>query len=378
MIACSTFYQTLQQQGVGFFAGVPDSLLKDICAYITDQAGPGNHLITANEGAAVAVATGFHLATGGLGLVYLQNSGLGNLINPLTSLTDPEVYSIPMLLLVGWRGEPGVPDEPQHRKQGRITPRTLEALEIPFAVLPSQEAEAVAVLATAVKTARERNCPYALLVQKGTFEPYQFQGKTPDRYAIQRETALKLILNSLTNNEVVVSTTGMTSREVFEHREATQAGHARDFLTVGCMGHASQIALGIAAQKPDRQVYCLDGDGAVIMHLGGLAIVGAAQLANYKHVVVNNGAHDSVGGQPTVGFDIDLPTIAKACGYRWAESSAMVAEIPALLEQLRQTAGPALLEIRVNKGSRKDLGRPTTTPLENKRDFMAWLQAAAR
>jgi phosphonopyruvate decarboxylase len=170
----------------------------------------------------------------------------------------------------------------------------------------------------------------------------------------------------------------MTSREVFEHREATQAGHARDFLTVGCMGHASQIALGIAAQKPDRQVYCLDGDGAVIMHLGGLAIVGAARLANYKHVVVNNGANDSVGGQPTVGFDIDLPTIAKACGYRWAESSAMVAEIPALLEQLRQTAGPALLEIRVNKGSRKNLGRPTTTPLENKRDFMAWLQAAAR
>lgn len=374
MISCEHFYASLRTAGIQFFAGVPDSLLKDICAYISDHADNTNHVIAANEGAALALATGSYMATGNPGLVYLQNSGLGNLVNPLTSLTDPEVYAIPTLLMIGWRGEPGVHDEPQHRKQGRVMLATLDAMEIPYAVLPDDEAEVIKIVSNAVTTARAISGPYALIVQKGLFAPYQLQKKAPDSYALRREDALKMVLDSLSENAVVVSTTGMTSREVFEHREATNKGHAHDFLTVGCMGHASQIAMGVALKKPDRLVYCLDGDGAVLMHMGSLAIIGTAKLANFRHVVINNGAHDSVGGQPTTGFAINIPAIATACNYAWTQSTGSPGEIPALLKELESVSGPALLEIRVNKGSRKDLGRPTTTTHDNKRDFMAFLK----
>lgn len=375
MIPPAVFHEALRRQGVTFFAGVPDSLLKDFCAYLTDHAAPERHIIAANEGAAVAVAAGWHLATGETGLVYLQNSGLGNTINPLTSLADPEVYAIPLVLLIGWRGEPGVPDEPQHRKQGRITPQTLEALEIPYAILPEQDEEATRVLEAACAAATAKRAPYALLARKGTFAPYKLQQHLPDGFTWRREDAVKQVLDSLPPTAVVVSTTGMTSREVFEYREATGAGHARDFLTVGCMGHASQIALGLALAKPEAPVYCMDGDGAVLMHMGSLAISGTSGLANFKHVVVNNGAHDSVGGQPTAAFAIDLPAVAQACGYRWVRSSGEVGEIGALLEELVATTGPALLEIKTNKGNRPDLGRPTTTTHENKAQFMAFVQS---
>jgi phosphonopyruvate decarboxylase len=374
MISCDAFFSALTRGGVGFFTGVPDSLLKDICAYITDQTLPTQHVIAANEGAALALASGAYLATGRPALVYLQNSGLGNLVNPLTSLTDPDVYAIPALLLIGWRGEPGVHDEPQHRKQGRVTLSTLDALEIPHVVLSDENEAAARDVAAALALAQERSAPVALVVRKGTFAPYKLKKVAPDQFALKREDALKRVLEALQDRDVVVSTTGMASREVFEHRVATRAGHGRDFLTVGCMGHSSQIALGIAIAKPERFVCCLDGDGAVLMHLGSLAIVGATRPKNLCHVVINNGAHDSVGGQPTVGFVVDLPAIAAACRYACVRSTSSGAEIPALLAELRSVAGPTLLEIKVAKGSRPDLGRPTTTPVDNKREFMAYLQ----
>ena len=374
MISCEAFVSSLRRHGVTFFAGVPDSLLKDFCAYVSDHVAPSAHVVAANEGAALGLAAGAYLASGNPGLVYLQNSGLGNLVNPLTSLTDPEVYSIPALLLIGWRGEPGVHDEPQHRKQGRVTLETLEVLEIPYAILPEDIVEAAPVLAHAVQSAREKGAPFALIVRKGIFEPYKLKKKAPDVFSMSREGALKLIIDSLSGDEVVVSTTGMTSREVFEYREAKKVGHARDFLTVGCMGHASQIAMGIALQKGARSVYCLDGDGAVIMHMGALAIAGSSGLANFRHIVINNGAHDSVGGQPTVGLNIDIPSVARACNYCWAQTTADSAAVPALLAEMRQVNGPALLEIKVNKGARPDLGRPTTTTHDNKREFMDYLR----
>lgn len=374
MLPCHEFFSTLRNEGIGFFAGVPDSLLKDVCAYISDHVSQSDHVITANEGAALALATGHYLATGRPGLVYLQNSGLGNLVNPLTSLTDPEVYAIPALLLIGWRGEPGVHDEPQHRMQGRVMLATLAALGIEHAILPEDPAAARSTLARAVETTKATQRPFALIVRKGTFEGYKLKCKAPDLYTLRREEALKLVLDSLGADEVVVSTTGMTSREVFEYREATGAGHARDFLTVGCMGHASQIAMGVAIAKPARLVYCLDGDGAVLMHMGALAVIGASGQANFRHIMLNNGAHDSVGGQPTVGFATDLPAVTQACGYRWVRSVSTPAEIPGVLAELKAATGPAFLEIRVNKGARSDLGRPTTTTHDNKRDFMAYLQ----
>lgn len=366
-------FELFGANGVTFFTGVPDSLLKDICAYITDSVEGDRHIIAANEGAAVALAAGHYLATRELSLVYLQNSGLGNTVNPLLSLADPEVYSIPMVLLIGWRGEPGVKDEPQHIKQGRVMLPLLEAMELPYAVLDPELERAAAQVAEACAVASARQTPYALVVRAGTFEPYKLLKDLPNPYPLTREEAIKLVLERVEESAVVVSTTGKASREVFEHRAATGAGHARDFLTVGSMGHCSQIALGIALRQPDRPIYCLDGDGAVLMHMGSLAIVGAEAGPNYKHIAINNGAHESVGGQPTVGFGLDLPAIARGCGYRHVAQASTVVEIEAEMARLAEVEGPAFLEIRVNKGSRKDLGRPTKSPLENRDDLMKWL-----
>jgi phosphonopyruvate decarboxylase len=262
------FFSMLDNNGVDFFAGVPDSLLKDFCAYATDHVAPENHLITANEGAAVAYATGYHLATGGLPCVYMQNSGIGNTVNPLLSLSDPRVYSIPTLMLVGWRGEPGHKDEPQHVAQGELTPGLLAAMGVPFQILPDFKEGAEHAVTDAVKYMRKRKSPFALLVKKGTFDTYKLVKQMESPYAVSREEFLGMALSSLDDWDAVVSTTGFTSREVFELREAASQDHSRDFLTVGSMGHASAIALGIAVSKPSRQVYCLDGDGAMLMHMG--------------------------------------------------------------------------------------------------------------
>ena len=370
MIDPGDFYKALQQAGVQFYAGVPDSLLKDLCAYFTDHVPASQHLIAANEGAALGLAAGWYLGTGKPGVVYLQNSGLGNLVNPLTSLTDPEVYSIPALLIIGWRGEPDVPDEPQHVKQGRITPALLDCLGIAHATLPMDWPGASLVLADCLQKLRSGSAPVALLIRKGTFAPYKLQTKEANDFPLTREGAISTILESLPEDALIVSTTGMISREVYEHRKRHQQGHDRDFLTVGSMGHSSQIALGLAKAQPNRSVLALDGDGAALMHLGSLAINGQHCPPNLRHVILNNGAHDSVGGQPTVGFKVDLPAIALACGYKSAATAADAAALEKHLHELMQTPGPCLLEVRVSRGSRPDLGRPKSTPQENKQALM--------
>ena len=374
MINCQAFYELLLRKNINFFCGVPDSLLKDICAYISDHTQERNHIIAANEGGAVALIAGYHLATGKIGLVYMQNSGQGNTVNPLISLMDREVYSIPALLLLGWRGEPGKKDEPQHIKQGRITGELLRALEIPFDVLPDTIEDAEALLTKAVHTIDKQSAPYALVVPTGVFESYRSINQIEPPYELSREEAVKAIIKQVSEDDILVSTTGKTSRELFEYREELQQGHQQDFLTVGSMGHASQIALGIALARPDRNVYCLDGDGALIMHMGALAIIGARKPANFKHIAINNAAHDSVGGQPTAGFEIDIPNIARACGYIAVMRAESVDEIYKKLPLLQKSHGPALLEIRVNKGARAELGRPTTSPIENKHAFMKFLR----
>lgn len=375
MLDCKTFYEMLIENEISFFAGVPDSLLKAFCAYVTDHTDPQKHIIAANEGNAIALAAGHYLATGRPGLVYMQNSGLGNAINPLTSLVDPEVYSIPMLLLIGWRGEPGKKDEPQHIKQGKITLPLLEALRIEYDVLPNHLEEAAACLNSVVEMVRTDLRPYGLVVRKGTFESYKLQKQAIASYEMLREDAIKTLTDWIGPRDIVVSTTGKTSRELFEYRVALGCERlGQDFLTVGSMGHASQIALGIALARPDKQVFCLDGDGALIMHMGSLAIIGTQRPRNFKHVIINNGAHDSVGGQPTAGFNIDIPSIARACGYTVALSAETREELKAKLDILQVSQGPALLEIRVNRGARADLGRPTMTPIENKENFMGFIQ----
>lgn len=377
-ISPKAFYEALAAGGVEFLCGVPDSLLKDFCAYVDATLPAENHVIAANEGSAVGIAAGHHLATGTVPVVYLQNSGLGNTVNPLLSLADAEVYGLPMVLVVGWRGEPDVKDEPQHVKQGRVTSALIEAMEYPYRILDGDEAEALVNAAWAVTTAREIGGPVVLLVRKGAFgkaETRRPSLEVPSQRPT-REDAIALVTAALPAEATIVATTGMISRELYEQRGALGQSRAGDFLTVGAMGHASQIALGIARARPDAQVVCLDGDGAVLMHMGGLALIGSSDSGSLLHVVLNNGAHDSVGGQPTVAFDISLTGVARACGYDVVEGPIEdPAEIEATLSRLVHMPGRRFLELRVRPGSRPDLGRPKETPQQNKALFVKRLHA---
>ncbi len=371
MMKCEDFYNLLSSKNISFYTGVPDSLLKDFCAYVEDNAGD-NHIITANEGNAIALASGYNLATGNIPIVYLQNSGTGNTVNPLMSLTSKEVYSIPLILIIGWRGEPGVEDEPQHKTQGKVMESMLNSMNISYDILPMDFEEAKLSVDKAISHTKINSEPYVLLIKKGTFEKYELKNKVESQYTLLREDAIKKVIDLLDESDIIVSTTGKASRELFEHRMVTE-GKCNDFLTVGSMGHASQIALGVALSKSSRQVYCFDGDGSVIMHMGSLAVNGSKAPNNFKHIILNNGSHDSVGGQPTVAFDINIPDIARACGYKEVFSAQNEEELEDRIEALKKSDGPALLEIRVKKGSRKNLSRPTTTPKENKENFVKFV-----
>lgn len=373
MIRPEFFIEALREKGIDCFAGVPDSLLKNICAYITDHFDAAHNIIAANEGAAVGLAAGHYLATGQPACVYMQNSGEGNIINPLASLTDQEVYNIPVLLLIGWRGRPGVHDEPQHVKQGKVTTGLLNVMGVNYEVLSKEEDKATKQIEKAAKALANKEV-FALVIEKDTFEDYKLQNVEVNDLTMSREEAIQTVAAALGDKDCIVSTTGMISRELFEYRAAMNQGHERDFLTVGSMGHASQIALGIALAKPERQVWCFDGDGAAIMHMGSMAIVANKAPKNYVHVVFNNGAHDSVGGQPTVGLKIDLPAVAKAVGYKAEYSVVNKEALNVILKNVNSFEGPTLIEVKVKKGNRKDLGRPTTTPIQNKEALMTFLK----
>lgn len=376
MISPKYFYDSLIANGTDFFAGVPDSLLKNFCAYITDNAPADKHIISANEGSATALATGYHFATGKIPLIYMQNSGEGNMINPLLSIVDPDVYSVPMMIVIGWRGEPGVHDEPQHVKQGKVTCDLLDAMKIPYSVLGADNCNKCLdkALSKAYGYIKANNAPYAFVIKKGTFEDYTLQNNVTVDADMSREEAIEKIMLSAPETAAFVSTTGMASRELYELRDKHGQGHNRDFLTVGGMGHASQIALSIAMQKKDRTIYCIDGDGASIMQMGGMATIGTRNPSNMVHIVLNNGAHDSVGGQPTVGRQIDLCGIAKACGYENVVKASTKEELDAILKDKNTFDKLTFIEVLVRKGARKDLGRPKTTPQENKKAMMEFLK----
>lgn len=375
MIAPERFVGHLSDRGSDFFVGVPDSLLKQFSSYLMASHPKGQHIITANEGAAIAVAVGHHLATGRVPVVYMQNSGIGNAVNPLLSLADADVYGIPMLVVIGWRGQPGVKDEPQHVKQGRVMTQLLDAMELPFVVLPHEEGEAFSAIDRLLDAALARSSPAVVLVEANTFDipeigvkPVALEDGLPSR-----EAALEVLAVEVPKNVTVVSTTGMLSRELFELRVRAGVSGDSDFLTVGGMGHASSIAMGLALAADEKETWCFDGDGALLMHAGTLAVIAHAAPRNFFHVVFNNGVHDSVGGQPTAITAVDIPALALASGYAFAESARSLADIGAAVERMRNTGGPALLELRVKPGARKDLGRPTRTPRESKERFMAAL-----
>lgn len=367
MIKPESFFDALSMHGVGFYAGVPDSLLANFCAYVDDRGGGEQHLITANEGNAIALAMGYHMATGKFAAVYMQNSGLGNSINPLTSLTDTEVYKVPILLIIGWRGEPGIKDEPQHVKQGRVTLEQLKLLEIPYWIIDSKSN--LSVLDEVMDSLRERNAPVALVVRKDTFTNYKsYKGKV-DTLMLTREEALQQILALSKKDDLIVTTTGKTSREVFELR-AKRGENQRDFLTVGGMGHTSSIALGVAIGLPERRVVCLDGDGSLLMHMGAMPVIANYKPRRFLHVLLNNESHESVGGQATSAGGMDFNRLAEAVGYNDYASAIDLQSLKSAWMKLIKADGPVLLEIKIKNGSREDLGRPTGTAEQNKLAFM--------
>ena len=367
------FYNHLVNHDINFFSGVPDSLLKEFCLCIDDSTSKDKHIITANEGNAIALATGYYLATESLPLVYMQNSGLGNAINPLLSLRDSDVYSIPMLVMIGWRGEPGLKDEPQHIKQGKVQLKLLKSMDIPYEIISKDDNLFPSKISNAVKIAKNKSIPVVLLIKRGTFEKYGKEIKKSDDTYMEREKALAIILDSLDDNTIVVSTTGKTSREIFEIRKKRRQSHQQDFLTVGSMGHCSSIALGIAISNPKRKVVCIDGDGSLIMHMGSLSTVGNIKPKNFYHILINNEVHESVGGQTTSARFINIPEIVKASGYSNVLSIDKTFNIAHQCQKLIKSKGPNFLEIKVKPGSREDLGRPTIDPVDNKINFMKFV-----
>jgi phosphonopyruvate decarboxylase len=371
------FIEALQELDIRFVTGVPDSLLKDFCACIAAHFSPPRHVIATNEGSAVGLSIGHYLATGRPALVYMQNSGLGNAVNPLTSLVDSQVYAIPVIIMIGWRGEiledgQQLRDEPQHVKQGQITLRQLEVLGIPYRILDSTVQTIGPMLHDLVHLALSRSGPTALVVRKGSFSPFKSAGADETENLLTREAAISRVVASIPCDVPIVSTTGMASRELFEMRKASQQGHSRDFLTVGGMGHAGQIAAGIAMARPDRQVACIDGDGAILMHMGALAI--SADCPNLLHILINNGAHDSVGGQPTKGTVLDFSRIAAECGYKRTSRVSVTDEITATVLSMIGCQSSSFLEIKCKRGGRANLGRPDRTPAQNKSDLMLFLE----
>ena len=357
-----------------FYTGVPDSQLKSLCNYLMNTYGidPKHHVIAANEGNCTALAAGYHLATGKIPVVYMQNSGEGNIINPVASLLNDKVYAIPMVFVVGWRGEPDTHDEPQHIYQGEVTIKLLEDMKIRSFVVSKDttENEMMAAMESFKKVLAEGK-DVAFVIRKGALT-YDGEVAYKNDNIMLREEIIQHIVK-VSGEDPVVSTTGKASRELFEIRVRNGQSHKYDFLTVGSMGHSSSIALGVAINKPNTKVWCVDGDGAVLMHMGAMAVIGATAPKNMIHIIINNGAHETVGGMPTVATNIDLVTIARACGYSNAVSVDTFAALDKELEEAKKRNEISLIEVKCSIGAREDLGRPTTTAIENKENFMRYL-----
>lgn len=360
--------------GADFYTGVPDSQLKALCNYLMNTYGidKEHHIIAANEGNCTALAAGYHLATGKVPVVYMQNSGEGNVINPIASLLNEAVYGIPVIFIIGWRGEPGVHDEPQHVFQGKITCKLLDDMDIEYTVIDKDTtSDYIAKRMDIYRPLLSKGKSVAFVVRKGGLS-YDEKVEYKNDYTMKREEIIRHIV-AHTGDDIIVSTTGKASRELFEIREANGQDHSHDFLTVGSMGHSSSIAMGIAIQKPERKVWCIDGDGAALMHMGSLALMGSNKLTNMVHIVINNGAHETVGGMSTVADDIDLTGVAKACGY---PNAVCVDDYDALDKALIDASAKdelSFIEVKCAIGARDDLGRPTTTARENKMSFMEYL-----
>ena len=360
--------------GADFYTGVPDSALRGLCDCLYDRFGTDGaaHIIGANEGNCTAIAAGYHLATGKLPVVYMQNSGEGNIINPAASLLSKDVYGIPVLFIIGWRGEPGIHDEPQHAFQGKVTLSLLDTMEIPYKVI-SEDTTDEELISTidGFRSIFAQGGQAALIVRSGALK-YSRKVTYKNANTLTREEAIRRIIG-VTASDPVIATTGKAGRELYELREALGQDHSRDFLTVGSMGHCSSIALGIALNSP-KKVWCIDGDGAAIMHMGAMSVIGAKAPGNLVHIVINNEGHESVGGMPTSAGHTGLPAVAEACGYRNVCTVKTTDELDSALAKAVDSHVLTFIEVKAAIGARADLGRPATTPEQNKKAFTEHLR----
>jgi len=357
-----------------FYTGVPDSQLKALCNYLMNTYGidEKHHIIAANEGNCTALAAGYHLATGKVPVVYMQNSGEGNIINPVASLLNDKVYAIPAIFVIGWRGQPGIHDEPQHVYQGEITCKLLDLMDIDnFTIEKDTTVDEIKKIMQKYNTILKLGKQVAFVVKKGALT-YDDEIVYQNDNEMLREEIIEHIVE-VTGENPIISTTGKASRELFEIREKNNQSHQYDFLTVGSMGHTSSIALGVAINKPDEKIWCIDGDGSALMHLGAMAVVGNNNPSNLVHIVINNEAHETVGGMPTVVNTVNLIEIARSCGYSHVSSVDNFDDLDYELEKVKNDNQLSFIEIKSSIGARENLGRPTTTAIENKMNFMKFL-----
>ncbi len=372
MIKCEDFFNLCKKNDITFFAGVPDSTFKSWMSFLEKRDRYLTNIITVNECEAVAVCTGYHLATGKTGVLYLQNSGLGKTVNPLTSLCDPAVYNLPMLLMIGWRGEPDTKDAYQHHKMGLMTIPLLEILDIPYEIISDDRNELDKILKKATYYMRKNNKAFAFVIRRNIFEPLDEKAEEKNDKP-SREEAIKAVLKSLDGNEIVISTTGKISRELFENR-VNKEDCSHDFYNIGAMGCAQSIAFGIALNKKNKKVFVFDGDGSVLMQMGALATIGHYSPKNFYHIIFDNQSHDSTGGQPTCSNTVCFDRVAQACNYKYVKIAADVASIEKAVKNLKKKNGPSMLVIKIKKGSRNNLGRPTLPPRKHKEKFMQYLR----
>ena len=374
MITCQDFFDILNKYDLSFFTGIPDSTFKEWMKFLVDKSEVTlKNVIACNECEAVALAAGYHLATNKVGVVYMQNSGLGKAVNPLTSLCDPDVFSIPVLLMIGWRGEPGKVDAPQHKKMGKITVSLLETLQIPYWILEPDLKSIEKKLKGVINHFKTKRSPYAFIVRKNLFQDYNLEKEMKDDYTLSREEAISVIMQNLNGDEVIVSSTGFVSRELYEFRNSGKKDHHKSFYNIGSMGCASSIGLSIALQKPLKRIIILDGDGATIMQMGALTTIGKYSPSNYVHFIFDNRAHESTGGQPTNSDSVDLAQIALASNYKMGVTINTKKELIKVLQEIKGKRGPLLILIKIKKGARADLKRPDKTPLQLKEKFMNYL-----
>lgn len=374
MISCQEFFDFLKEKDFLFFTGIPDSTFKEWIKFVIDSDGINlKHMIACNECEAIALAAGYHLATNKIGVVYMQNSGLGKAINPLTSLCDPEVYSIPLLLMVGWRGEPGKEDAPQHKRMGKITTSLLKTLSIPYSIIEPNISQVKAEFNKAEQYFKEHSGPYAFILRKNIFEEYKSKLKHVTDYTITREGAIRIIMDKLNDDDIVVSTTGYTSRELFEYRESRKGDHHKSFYNIGSMGCASSIGLSVALEHPNKRIVVFDGDGSVIMQMGALTTIGKYHPSNLLHIIFDNQAHESTGGQPTNSKFIDFITIALASNYKSAIIVNNQKQLDEALSKTLTMEGPTMVLIKIKQESRKNLKRPNKEPKEYKEDLIRFL-----